>query len=139
MKPPLLRREERGASAVEFALVAPLLLLMLFGIIVTALYFWQHAALNRAAFESARCAAIADTDCADEAAIRSHAVSVAEAAGVTVSEQDVTVELDTSCGGLSSMVSVSVAKNIANPTPGLLPNLPTRLVGESCLPRINRN
>lgn len=139
MTRPRLRHDERGASAVEFALVAPILLLLLFGIIVSALYFWQDSALNRAAFESARCAAIADTNCADEAAVRTRAVSVADEAGVTVSAENVTVGLNASCDGLSSMISVSVAKDIANPVPALLPNLPTRLVGHSCLPRINRD
>ena len=54
-------RDERGASAVEFALVLPLLVLFLFGIITYGYMFSVRQALTQAAAEGARAAAVAQT------------------------------------------------------------------------------
>lgn len=45
---------ERGASAVEFALLLPLLMMILFGIIEFGLAFYQQAILTNASREGAR-------------------------------------------------------------------------------------
>ena len=52
------RREERGAAAVEFALVAMLLFTLLFGIIQFSIWFWAWQAGGHAAREAARYAAV---------------------------------------------------------------------------------
>lgn len=50
------RRPDRGASAVEFALVAPLLFVLLYGIIDYGLWFADQISLRQAAAASARMA-----------------------------------------------------------------------------------
>ena len=52
-------RGERGAAAVEFALVAPLLFLLLLGIISYGYMFSFRQGLSQAAAEGARAAAVA--------------------------------------------------------------------------------
>lgn len=52
------RRGERGAAAVEFALVAPLLLLLVFGIIDYGYMLSFRQALSQGAAEGARAAAV---------------------------------------------------------------------------------
>lgn len=54
-----LRRTDKGAAAVEFALVAPLLLLLLFGIISYGYMLSFRQAISQAAAEGARAAAVA--------------------------------------------------------------------------------
>jgi len=49
-----LVRQERGASAVEFALVAPLLVLLLLGLIDWGYYFFAAQVVTNAAREGAR-------------------------------------------------------------------------------------
>ena len=48
------RKNEGGAAALEFALVMPLLFLLLFGIIAFGVVFAQNLALSNAAREAAR-------------------------------------------------------------------------------------
>jgi hypothetical protein len=51
---------ERGASAVEFALVLPVLLLILFGIVDYGLYFTNQLAVNQGVQEATRQAVVGD-------------------------------------------------------------------------------
>jgi hypothetical protein len=63
----LLRRlvaDRRGATAIEFALVAPLLLALLFGSLETGRYIWFAAALDHAVGKAARCAEVTGGVCA---------------------------------------------------------------------------
>jgi Flp pilus assembly protein TadG len=54
-------RNERGAAAVEFALIASILFMMLFGIIEFGRIFSEMEVLNSAAREGARVAAVRGT------------------------------------------------------------------------------
>jgi len=53
-----LTREEKGASAVEFALILPILVLLLFGIIQFGIAYNNYLAITHAAREGARLAAV---------------------------------------------------------------------------------
>jgi Flp pilus assembly protein TadG len=64
-------REERGVSAVEFALVAPLLIALLLGIIQYGSLFLVQTRMNDAARDTARRLAVGDL--ATEAAAEQHA------------------------------------------------------------------
>jgi Flp pilus assembly protein TadG len=60
-----VRRNEGGAAAVEFALLAPIVLLLVFGIIQYGLYFWADQGGSDAARDAARLSAVGKpTDCA---------------------------------------------------------------------------
>ena len=60
MKASARRTDDRGASAVEFALVVPLLLILVFGIINFGVLFSQQLTMNNAVREGARRAVVAD-------------------------------------------------------------------------------
>ena len=53
-------RDERGTGAVEFALVVPVLLMVLFGTITAGLTYSHHLSINNAARESSRFGAALD-------------------------------------------------------------------------------
>jgi Flp pilus assembly protein TadG len=55
-------RDERGAAAVEFALILPLLILLLFGIIEFGRGYNAKVTLTHAAREGARALAVGDDD-----------------------------------------------------------------------------
>jgi Flp pilus assembly protein TadG len=54
-------REERGAAAVEFALILPILVLLVFGIVEFSLAFNRQQGLHAAAREGARIASLPST------------------------------------------------------------------------------
>ena len=58
-----LRRRQRGAVSVEFVFILPILLLLIFGIIQYAYYFFQVQQGAFAAREAARQAAVGTLDC----------------------------------------------------------------------------
>ena len=54
------RRSESGASAVEFALIVPLVVMLLFGTVSAGLAYSDHVAITNAAREGSRYGAAAD-------------------------------------------------------------------------------
>jgi len=85
-----LVREERGAAILEMALVLPLLLALLMGVLVYGQYFMLAHSVQQAANDGAR-AAIVGLDAADRRAVAGRAVerslqTVSGAHSVTVSE-----------------------------------------------------
>lgn len=61
----LRRREEQGAAAVEFALVAPILFMLVFGIIGFGMVFAQELSLGNGARQGARAGVVANATCKD--------------------------------------------------------------------------
>lgn len=53
----------RGATAVEFALIAPILLSLLLGAVEAGRFIWIDAALDHAMREAARCASLDPEGC----------------------------------------------------------------------------
>ncbi len=76
MKLVALWRDRRGASAVEFAIIAPVFFLLLFGIIGCGLLFWTQVGLQHGAEMAARCATVNPSVCPtnNPAAITDYAV-----------------------------------------------------------------
>ncbi len=62
------RRDQRGAAAVEFAIILPILIALVFGIIEFSIAYNRQQGLHAAAREGARVAALPQTDQATIAA-----------------------------------------------------------------------
>jgi Flp pilus assembly protein TadG len=73
---------QRGAAAIEFAIILPVLLLFLLGIMDTGRLLWTFATLHRASDAAARCAAIQAAGCTTSSGTQSYAA--AQAWGLTV-------------------------------------------------------
>lgn len=96
-----LSRNDRGAAIVEFALVAPLFLLMLLGMVAYGGYFWRAHALQQVANDAAR-AAIAGLTPAERRTLATASATLelpayaglaATAATVSVAETDDMIEV----------------------------------------------
>jgi Flp pilus assembly protein TadG len=88
-------RTEDGASAVEFALVVPILLLLLIGILNFGFVFAQQLSLNNAARQAARYAVVDGRTCAD---IKNEGKLAAETLGMSASAGTVPTPVVTNCG-----------------------------------------
>jgi Flp pilus assembly protein TadG len=71
-----------GATAVEFALTAPVFFAIVFGLIDTGLMLWTQLGLQHATELAARCASVNKTICPDATSIRIYAAS--QVFGMTV-------------------------------------------------------
>jgi Flp pilus assembly protein TadG len=68
-----IHRDVCGASAVEFALTAPIFFLIIFGIIEGGLLVWTQLGLQHGAELAARCAGVNKTLCGTSSAIQNYA------------------------------------------------------------------
>lgn len=111
------RRGERGAAAVEFALISIPLMVLLLGIIQFAIFFWAFQMGSHAAREGARVGAV--TPCA--AAIEARAVErLPSNMGGTA---DATVPASLAVGG-----QVSVRVTLDTLDIGIIPGFPAQIV-----------
>jgi Flp pilus assembly protein TadG len=116
-------RDEGGAAALEFALVLPMLLLIIFGIISYAYMFSVRQAITQAAAEGARAAAVAPTG---QASTRATAAvnSTLDSLDLTCGSGGLTcTPVAATCGTAACMrVTVTFAYRANNPLPNLLPD-----------------
>src|SRR5260221_5459899 len=86
---------ERGTTAVDVALIAPAMLLMLFGCIEFGRMVWTEDALNFAAQEAARCASVTPSVCGTASQIATYAAAEVSPNYIPASAFTATTE---SCG-----------------------------------------
>ena len=132
-------RGEHGAAAVEFAILMPVLLLVVLGMVQYGLYFWSAQGGSSAAREAARRAAVGDyTACtAFVADVRSRIDSLGDAANATItrtyanggSNTDPAVEV-------GDVVTVSVTFNSADLNIPLVPFINNAQVTQSADARV---
>jgi len=125
-----LWRSREGASAVEFAMVMPWFLLMLFGIIEFGRLFWTSHALHETAIATARCMGVPQVECEDGnaySAAKTIAFVQTKAAGWAVRLDVTSISLDNaaSCYGLDGFSQVTLTYKFTT----LLPELLTSLAG----------
>lgn len=81
---PLIRDRE-GAAAVEIAIVFPVFMLILIGMITWGEVLWTQNSLAYAVAEAARCAATTPSTCGTTAQVQAYAASQAPAPGISAS------------------------------------------------------
>lgn len=118
--------DRRGVTAVEFSLILPALLLLLFGIVEFGRLLWTQSALHFAVEEAARCATVDAANCGSASAVQSFAVARAAGLGLQNSVFSLT---SPACG---NQVSASY------PFPFVLATLfpySITLTAQSCFPK----
>ena len=70
-----VRRDDRGTTAVEFAIIAPVFIMMLVGTFYVCLTLFLAGSLHYAVQQAARCASVNTTVCRDSATTVSYAQS----------------------------------------------------------------
>jgi len=115
-----------GNTAVEFALVFPVFILMVLGIFETGRALWTQSLLNYAVQSAARCGAIDTATCGSSTATVTYAVQ--NSSPLTVPNADFTVS-NPACGN-----QVSVAFPFTTIVPQLLP-FDVTLSAQACYPK----
>jgi Flp pilus assembly protein TadG len=114
-----------GTTAVEFALLAPALMLILFGAIEFGRLIWTQAALHFAVEEAARCASVTPSVCGTSAQVTAFAANAISPTNIAASAFTFTTP---TCG---HQVSASFAYQFV--VTGLFPFTPT-LTAQACFP-----
>lgn len=140
----LLRRflgDRRGANAVEFALLAGPLLLVMFGTIEFGRAIWSRHVIQEVAITGARCIAVPQPGCTangeyDQATSIAFIVGAAGAKGVALANPEVAVSRDATCFGSSGFSSVTISYEFATALPGFLKSLASgsEMAANSCFP-----
>ncbi len=78
-----LFRNDDGATAVEFAMLAPLFFAMAFGVIDAGRLVWTQMTLEHAVESAARCAGLQSSNCSSAALVQSYAASQAPGLGIS--------------------------------------------------------
>lgn len=123
-----LLRDRRGATAVEFALVAGPLLLLVLGSVEIGRALWGRQALQEIAVTTARCAAVPQTACTsdkayDKAKAQEATLKIAGAYGVAIDKSDITIEKNATCNGVSGFTKVTVTYDFDSALKPLLTSL----------------
>jgi Flp pilus assembly protein TadG len=134
--PALFKGSSRAATAVEFALVAPVFLTFIFLLIEGGRMEWTQQALQEVTFNSARCMALGTTSCSSTSAIQSYATSLASSRGISLANATITVASNQTCHSVSGMnrVFISLPYQVAS---GRLPAGPTSLQASACFPSVS--
>jgi Flp pilus assembly protein TadG len=121
-----ISQDERGASALEFALLAPVFFLFIFGIIEFGIVFWTQVGLQHGAEMAARCASINTNLCPTNNPSTITGYAIQQAYGLTLPASTFTYSTP-ACG---NQVSATYSFVFVG-----LPNLgPLTLTAQACFP-----
>ncbi len=122
------RRSRRAATAVEFAVCAMAMVLIVVGFMEFGRLVWTFEVLQESAAEGARCMGLRATACASSGAFSAgnttaFVVALAATRGVTIDASAVTLDNGATCGGASGFSRVSIDYRFATVAPSLATSL----------------
>lgn len=138
---PFLKRSNSGTAAIEFAFLAPALLLLSFGIYEFGRWAWTLEALQESAAAGARCVGIGQSSCEASGSYSSSSTvtyvqNIAAGWGLSVPSADITSTNSTTCGSVSGFSQVQISYVFFTAVPKYIP-VPTggtTLTVQSCYP-----
>ena len=132
-----LRDCRTGSTLVEFALVAPVFLGMLLGIVEVSRVFWNQAVAGRK-WPIVRPVACRSVPRATRPLRRKAMLSIAPPAyRIKITSAAVVPTPGVTCKGAADSNSVTVTKNIGSPMGGLVPSMPSTLTARACFPTLS--
>jgi len=130
-----------GTTAIEFGMLSPVLMMSSLGIYEFGRWGWTYEALQEAASQGARCAAIGEAACESSGSFsasntESYVQGVAAGWGLTVPTSDITVNNSTSCGTISGFSQVQISYVFTSVVTKIIPTGPsgTTVTATSCYP-----
>ncbi|WP_194745474.1 TadE/TadG family type IV pilus assembly protein [Thermaurantiacus tibetensis] len=123
-----LGADTRGATAVEFALVSPLLLALVLGGIEAGRYLWFAAALDHAVAAAVRCAEVPESPCGTPAGLLSEINATLERLAVSLTIASAALETAPAPCGTDVRVGLPYPALV----PGIAPAMPA-LAATACI------
>lgn len=129
---PLCRARD-GTTAIEMALLLPVFLLFLLGIVELGRALWTQTSLQYAVEAAARCAAVTPSSCGTASAVTAYAAS--KVYGLSVPSSDFSYSTSGSCGSSSNGKQVSATYTFRTVVGAMIPQLASvTLSAKSCHP-----
>lgn len=134
----LFLRCRAGSSAVEFAILALPMFLLLFGSVEAGRAYWTSQAVKDIATSVARCIGVVHPECAsggayDTAKAIAYASSAAREFGVSLNPGSVQIQANTECAGVGGFAVVTVSHSFSSPL-ALIFRDAIVMTGRSCYP-----
>jgi len=127
-----LVEDDAGASALELAILLPVLLAIILGICEFGRALWTVTTLQSAVEAAARCAAINVANCTPD--VPTFAANRTGAIGARPNEFQYTANQSCGATGHTTGALVSVSHVFTPLVPALIPGLPITLTAKSCHP-----
>ena len=123
-----LARETRATTAVEFAICALAMVLVVVGFVEFGRLAWTFEVLQESAFEGARCMGLRSPSCSlggvyNATDTTNYVISVATARGVALTAGVITLSNTASCGGVAGFSQVSINYDFISVAPQLITSL----------------
>lgn len=139
--PRAFARHAKGATAVEFALIAIPLLLFVFGITEFGRALWIRQGLQATAIAGARCMALVQASCGTAGVYSatmstSYVQQVAQGWMITLPTSAITLSNAATCANVSGFAQVSINYTFKTVVPALIPALgaAAQLTATACFP-----
>jgi len=130
-----------GVSTIEFAIVAPLLLLLVVGIIEFTQLMWTREALEQSAFSGARCMGVLSASCASGGKVNNVATdsfiqSVGSSWMISIPTTAIALNPNTTCGSVAGFSQVTLTYTFYTAAPNLITALApgVTLTVQACYP-----
>lgn len=120
------RRRRKGAAAVEFALVGPLLVVMIMGMIVYGGWLWLAQSVQSLASESAR-AAVGGLDGTERNRIARDFINAEAGRTAGIDPKLVVVAVETDASAIRVRVTYDVSHHPIMALSGLVPSPPSKI------------
>jgi Flp pilus assembly protein TadG len=132
-------RDSKGSAAIEAAIVLPVYILFIFGVIEFGHMYWTSNSIQYAADEAARCNAISST-------CDAKATAISRATGIALKNAEISATSTTACGNFTG-TKVTITHAVSPLSKAVIPDIiakffssggsPTMsftLVAQSCFP-----
>jgi Flp pilus assembly protein TadG len=138
------RRDRRAVAAVDFAIVATPLLMLVLGTIEFGRLIWMREALQMTAIQAARCMGVRQPACSaggeyNQTNTQSYVIGLGNTWGIPLTNANLTLPTGgvASSGVCNGLAEISISYTFQTAVPGLLTMLSggKALTGHACFPR----
>lgn len=111
-----LRRDQNGTAGLEFAIVAPVLILLTIGLIDVGRFMWYQNTIEHVAREDSRYTAVHSAESAYPVA-QAEIVAFVQHRAVGIADQDIAIDVTTDADSTTILVTYEFSPLVANILP----------------------